>query len=142
KNGQMCISVDYCLVPRGRVPEFVELAKRHMRDNMPSYSRSGDCTGIITERHLDRLLKLLNQAREAGHEIVELEAGATVDRKTRRMPLVLILDPSDDLELMKEEIFGPILPIKPYDTPEDAIAFVNAGERPLGLYVFGHDDAR
>src|SRR5262245_17536755 len=86
KNGQMCISVDYCLVPRKRVPDFVELAERHMHDHMPSYSRSGDCTGIITARHLDRLLKLLNQARETGHEIVELEAGATVDRNTRRMP--------------------------------------------------------
>ena len=142
KNGQMCISVDHCLVPRKRVPEFVELARRHMRDNMPSYSRSGDCTGIITERHLDRLLKLLNQARETGHEIVELEPGAVVDRKTRRMPLVLVVDPRDDLERMKEEIFGRILPIKAYDTVDDAIAFVNAGERPLGLYVFGHDDAQ
>ena len=140
KNGQMCISVDYCLVPRKRVPEFVELAKSHVRKNVPSYSRSGDCTGIISERHLNRLLTLLNQARETGHEVVELEAGGVVDRKTRRMPLVLVLDPGDELGLMKEEIFGPILPIKPYDTVEEALAFVNAGERPLGLYVFGHDD--
>jgi coniferyl-aldehyde dehydrogenase len=139
KNGQMCISVDYCFVPRKRLPEFVALAKRHMSERVPGYSRTGDCCGIITERHLDRLLALLQQARDSGHEIVELEEGASADRKTRRMPLSLVIDPSDESQLMKEEIFGPILPVKPYDSVDEVIAYVNAGERPLGLYVFGRD---
>ena len=56
KNGQMCISVDYVLVPRARMGEFVDLALRYARENVPGYSRGDDCTGIITERHLDRLL--------------------------------------------------------------------------------------
>ena len=142
KNGQVCASVDYCLVPKKRVPEFVELVKRQMREKLPSYSQTSDCTGIITERHLDRLLALLNQARAAGHEVVEIEPGSAVDRQTRRMPLVLVLDPGSEVGLMKEEIFGPILPIKSYDTLDEAIAFVNAGERPLALYVFGRDEAQ
>ncbi|WP_296448101.1 aldehyde dehydrogenase family protein [Rhodoferax sp. UBA5149] len=142
KNGQMCISVDYCLVPRTRMPEFVALAKRHMQENTPAYSRSADCTGIISERHLNRLVAMLAQAREAGYEVVDLEEGGVLDRDTRRMPLVLVLNPGDELDLMKEEIFGPILPIKAYDTLDEAIAFVNAGERPLGLYVFGHDEGQ
>jgi coniferyl-aldehyde dehydrogenase len=139
KNGQMCVSVDYCFVPRKRVPEFVALAQRHMRERVPGYSRSADCCGIITARHMERLLALLQEARDSGAEIVELEEGATADRKTRRMPLSLVIDPSDRSQLMKEEIFGPILPIKPYDSVEEVIAYVNAGERPLGLYVFGQD---
>jgi coniferyl-aldehyde dehydrogenase len=140
KNGQMCISVDYVLVPRARMRDFVELATRYVRDNVPQYSRSDDCTGIITNRHLDRLRELRKQAVDAGYEVVELEEGGTIDPETRRMPLSLVVDPGDELSLMKEEIFGPLLPVKPYDDLDEAIAYVNGGDRPLGLYVFGHDD--
>jgi coniferyl-aldehyde dehydrogenase len=142
KNGQMCISVDYVLAPRERVGEFVDLARRYVREQTPDYSNSGDCTGIITERHLDRLLALRQQAVDAGYEVVDLEEGGELNRGTRQMPLSIIVDPGDELGVMQEEIFGPLLPVKPYDSLDEAIAFVNAGERPLGLYVFGDDPAR
>ncbi|MEV6769350.1 aldehyde dehydrogenase family protein [Nocardia sp. NPDC051030] len=141
KNGQMCISVDYCLVPRNKIDDFVGLAQTHMAERAPSFSETGDCTGIITERHLDRLIDLLEEARDAGCTIVELEPAAKVDRASRRMPLSLILDPADDLGVMQEEIFGPILVVKPYDSIDEAITHVNEGERPLGLYVFAKDEA-
>jgi coniferyl-aldehyde dehydrogenase len=141
KNGQMCISVDYVLAPRERVGEFVDLARRYVREQTPDYSSSGDCTGIITERHLDRLLALRQQAVDAGYEVVDLEEGGELNRDTRQMPLSVIVDPGDELGVMQEEIFGPLLPVKPYDSLDEAIAFVNAGERPLGLYVFGDDEA-
>ena len=141
KNGQMCISVDYVLVPRARMREFVDLALRYARENVPGYSRGGDCTGIITERHLGRLLALRQQAVDAGYEVIDLEEGAQVNRATRQMPLSLVLDPGDELGLMQEEIFGPLLPVKPYDDVTEAISFVNSGERPLGLYIFGDDAA-
>ena len=141
KNGQMCISVDYCLVPRSRTGEFVGLARQYVQENLPAYSRSGDCTGIITERHFDRVIELREQARDAGYEVIELEDGGITDRASRRMPLSLVLDPGPELGVSKEEIFGPLLPIKPYDSLDEAIGVINDGERPLGLYVFGHDDA-
>ena len=141
KNGQMCISVDYVLVPRAQVGEFVKLARRHMSEQTPGYSSSSSCTGIITERHLDRLIELRQQAIDAGAEVIELEEGAAVNRDTRQMPLSLIVNPGDELKVMQEEIFGPLLPVKPYDGIDAAIAYVNAGERPLGLYVFGRDEA-
>ena len=87
KNGQMCISVDYVLAPRDRLGEFVDLARRYVQEHTPGYSQSDSCTGIITERHLDRLLELRQQAVDAGYEVVDLEDGATVDRDTRQMPL-------------------------------------------------------
>ena len=141
KNGQMCISVDYVLAPRERIGEFVDLARQYVREQTPDYSQSGDCTGIITERHLDRLVELRQQAVDAGYEVVDLEEGGAVNRDTRQMPLSLIVDPGEELGVMQEEIFGPLLPVKPYDSLDEAIAFVNAGERPLGLYVFGGDQA-
>ncbi|MEO6317925.1 MAG: aldehyde dehydrogenase family protein [Acidimicrobiales bacterium] len=140
KNGQMCISVDYVLAPRAQLDELVELARRHMQDHVPGHTGSASNTGIITERHLDRLIELRQQAIDAGATVIDLDEGATVDRTSRQMPLSLIVDPADDLAVMQEEIFGPLLPIKPYDTLDEAIAHVNAGERPLGLYVFGDDE--
>lgn len=141
KNGQMCISVDYVLVPRAEVSEFIDLARRYVKERTPGYSSSNSCTGIITERHLDRLIEMRRQAVDAGYEVIDLEDGGMVNRDTRQMPLSLIVDPGNDLGVMQEEIFGPLLPVKPYDSLDDAIAFVNAGERPLGLYVFGDDEA-
>ncbi len=141
KNGQMCISVDYCLVPRGEVERFVDLSVAFMAAAAPGYSRSGECTGIVSERHLDRLSGMLDEARARESRVVPLENDDTVDAATRRMPMSLVIDPASDLRIMTEEIFGPILPVVPYDTLDQAIAMINAGERPLGLYVFGDDRA-
>ena len=141
KNGQMCISVDYCLVPRVDVPKFVDLANTFLRAAAPDYSRGSECTGIISERHFDRLQGLLREALERGCQIVPLETNGNADRAARRMPLSLVVDPPFDLHMMKEEIFGPILPVIPYDTVADAVNSINAGERPLGMYVFGEDQA-
>jgi coniferyl-aldehyde dehydrogenase len=142
KNGQMCISVDYALVPRDEVETFVDEAKTFMAKSAPGYSRGDDCTGMISNRHLDRISDMLAEARDSQCRIVDLEDDdGEIDRTTRRMPMSLVVDPSPDLRIMQEEIFGPILPIVPYDDLDSAIASINAGERPLGLYVFGSDTA-
>ncbi len=136
KNGQMCISVDYCLVPRDQLEKFAELAQAYAREAMPGYCASGSCTGIISTRHLERIERLLAQARERGCDVRPLEPTGESDPETRRLPISLVIDPPEDLGLMEEEIFGPVLPVKPYDSLDEAIAYINAGERPLGLYVF------
>ncbi|TMK27017.1 MAG: aldehyde dehydrogenase family protein [Actinobacteria bacterium] len=141
KNGQMCISVDYCLVPRERLEEFASLAAAHARESMPGYCTSDSCTGMISTRHLERIEGLLEDARARGCDVRALEEPGDLDPATRQLPMSLVIDPPDDLALMQEEIFGPILPIKAYDNIEQAIDHVNAGERPLALYVFAKDDA-
>jgi coniferyl-aldehyde dehydrogenase len=141
KNGQMCISIDYCLVPRGQLEEFARLAAEHVRESMPGYCSSESCTGIITNRHLERIERLLAEARERGCDIRALEDAGAVDPATRQLPMSLVIDPPDDVGLMREEIFGPVLPIKAYDSVGDAVDYVNAGERPLALYVFAKDEA-
>jgi coniferyl-aldehyde dehydrogenase len=141
KSGQMCITVDYCLVPRDQLERFAGLAAEYVRDAMPGYCESDSCTGIITGRHLDRLQSLLQDARARGCDVRTLEETGAVNPDTRQLPISLVLDPPDDLALMREEIFGPILPIKAYDDLDDAIDYVNAGERPLALYVFAQDES-
>jgi coniferyl-aldehyde dehydrogenase len=137
KNGQMCISVDYVLVPRGQVEDFVTHATAYLDGELPGYASSADCTGIITQRHLERITAMTRQAEESGARVISL--GGAGDPATRRLPLALVVDPPAGLRIMQEEVFGPILPVIPYDDLQEAIAGVNAGERPLGLYVFSQD---
>jgi coniferyl-aldehyde dehydrogenase len=141
KNGQMCISVDYCLVPRDRVEDFAALAADYARESMPGFCESESCTGIISSRHAARIQEMLEEARGRGCDVRPLEEAGDFDPAARQLPISLVIDPPDDLALMEEEIFGPILPIKAYDTVDEAISFVNAGERPLALYVFAKDEA-
>jgi coniferyl-aldehyde dehydrogenase len=141
KNGQMCISVDYCLVPRGQLEEFARLAADHVRESMPGYCASESCTGMISSRHAQRIQGMLEEARARGCDVRPLEQAREFDPATRQLPISLVLDPPDDLALMQEEVFGPILPVKAYDELDEAVAHVNAGERPLALYVFSKDEA-
>ena len=140
KNGQMCISVDYCLVPRARLEDFADLAAAYVRESMPGYCTSESCTGIISSRHLERIEQLLEDARARGADVRPLEEAGEADRASRQLPMSLVIDPPDDLGLMQEEIFGPVLPIKAYDSIEQAVQYVNGGERPLALYVFAKDE--
>lgn len=137
KNGQMCISVDYVLVPRNQVDNFVQLAQDFVSSQLPGYASSPDCTAIITQRHVERISQLTQEARDSGAQILQL--GGDGDSSKRQMPLTVVVDPAADLRIMAEEIFGPILPVVPYDSLDEAISFINAGERPLGLYVFTAD---
>jgi coniferyl-aldehyde dehydrogenase len=139
KSGQMCVSVDYALVPEAERDRFVEMAKRRLETALPDYAGHKDNTGIINERHLDRLLGYLEDAEAKGATLVQI--GGAVDRGGRRMPLTLVLDVTDDMELMRSEIFGPILPVKAYRELDEAIDYINAHERPLGIYVFTESGA-
>jgi coniferyl-aldehyde dehydrogenase len=134
KNGQMCISVDYVLVPRAQVDRFVELAQAFVGED---YASGPDCTGIISERHLDRIQGLVDEAQQAGARVVPL--GGKGDAARRQLPISLVVDPPASLGVMTEEVFGPVLPVVPYDTIEQAVDHVNDGERPLALYVFSQD---
>jgi coniferyl-aldehyde dehydrogenase len=137
KNGQMCISVDYVMVPRDQIQTFVEHAERHMKQQLPDYASSADGTGMITERHLERITDMIGEARAGNARIIQL--GGDADPANRRLPLTLVIDPPAGLRIMDEEIFGPILPVVPFDDIDEAVAQINAGERPLGLYVFSKD---
>jgi coniferyl-aldehyde dehydrogenase len=133
----MCISVDYALVPRDQVDAFVRHAGQYLARELPEYASSADCTGIITQRHLDRIVAMADEARASGARVVSL--GGEAEPATRRLPLLLVIDPPEQLRIMREEVFGPILPVIPYDDLGEAVDGINAGERPLALYVYSKD---
>jgi coniferyl-aldehyde dehydrogenase len=140
RNGQTCGAVDHCLVPRAQIDEFVSLALAYVARTQPDYSATSDCVGAISDEHLARTLWLLDEARDAGCAVVRLDRGGAVDRRVRRVPIWIVVDPPVQLDLVREEILGPILPLHAYDTLDEAIARVNACEPPA-VFVFSHDGA-
>jgi len=133
--GQTCVAPDYVLVPRERVESFVGAYREAVQRLYPSLANNPDYTAIINARQLTRLQDYLDDAQAKGAHVVPLFAEA----QQRRMPHCLLLNTTDDMRVMQEEIFGPLLPIVPYDDLEQALAYVNTRPRPLALYYFGYD---
>jgi coniferyl-aldehyde dehydrogenase len=139
KRGQMCVTVDHCLVPESGVKAFTDKLAAHMAAHFAQDNAAPHACGIISERHVARLNRLIDEARASGAQVIQI--GADLQAGQRDMPFYLVVNPSDDLALMQQEVFGPILPIKTYRDTADAIATLNRGDRPLGLYVFAKDRA-
>jgi coniferyl-aldehyde dehydrogenase len=139
--GQICLAPDYVFVPRERVDDFVAAAQQSVARMYPTLLDNADYTSVINQRHHDRLAGYLDEARAAGARVVEINPAGEDFRQQphHKMPPTLILDPDDGLQVMQDEIFGPILPVKGYDNIDDTIDYVNARPRPLGLYYFGRD---
>lgn len=140
--GQVCVSPDYVLVPRGKVNAFANAFVHAFSKHYPTMKHNPDYTSIITDRQRDRLLDNIHDAETKGARVVAINPGREDFTDTRKLPMHLVLNALDDMRVMQEEIFGPILPIVPYDTLEDAIAFVNGRDRPLALYYFDWNQAR
>lgn len=134
KNGQICTSPDYVFVPEQLLEQWVEMAKRVWQAAYPVYMGHPDVTGIINHRHFDRLMGLLEEANTSEAEVVALTED-TPDRETRQMPMYLVVNPSDQLAVMKEEIFGPITAVKPYRDLEEVYRYINGHDRPLACYL-------
>lgn len=135
--GQTCVAPDYVLVPRARIEGFIEAYRQVIRRFYPQLSDNPDYTSIINPRQQARLQDYLDDAQARGARLLPLFEQS----QDRRMPHHLLLDVTDEMRVMQDEIFGPLLPIVPYDDLEQALAYVNARPRPLALYYFGYDKA-
>jgi len=138
--GQTCLAPDYLLVPEAKRDRFVAAARRilpvrYPDTNQPSY------TSVIDDKSYRRLRATLEDARQKGAEILPMVPGMTFNDQLRKIPPHLVLGVTDDMVIMQEEIFGPLLPVKTYRTLDEVIAYVNSRDRPLGFYVFTNDKA-
>ena len=141
--GQICLAPDYVMVPENKSREFVKQAADAISTMFPTLKDNPDYTSVINQRHYDRLQGYLDDARAKGAEIVELNPAKEdfSQQPYHKIPPTLVLNPTDDMAIMKDEIFGPLLPVKTYSSMDEAIGYVNAHSRPLGLYYFGNDGA-
>jgi coniferyl-aldehyde dehydrogenase len=137
--GQTCIAPDYVLLPPSKIDAFVEAMRAYVQRAYADPASSPDFTSVASERQFERLRAWLAEARARGANVIELGAG---DPARRVLPPTLVLGAPNDVRLMQDEIFGPILPLVPADSVDAAIAWVNARPRPLALYHFDHDPKR
>ncbi|HEX5378693.1 MAG TPA: coniferyl aldehyde dehydrogenase [Phenylobacterium sp.] len=141
--GQICLAPDYVFAHRDQVDGFVAAAQASVGKMFPTIRDNPDYTAIVAQRHYDRIMGYVDDARAKGARIIELkpEGEDLSQQEHRKIAPTLILDPTDDMKVMQEEIFGPVLPVKTYGSVGEAVDYINAHDRPLGLYYFGDDEA-
>ncbi|MAR29199.1 MAG: coniferyl aldehyde dehydrogenase [Gammaproteobacteria bacterium] len=139
--GQICLAPDYVFVPRDRMGEFVESSKRSVAKMYPTLLDNPDYTSVVNARHFERINGYVDEARERGVEVVEINPADEDFRQqsAHKIAPTLLIDPPEDSAVMQEEIFGPVMPIKSYDSLDETLDYVNSHDRPLGLYYFGTD---
>ena len=141
--GQICLAPDYVMVEEGQRDAFIQAATGAVTKMFPTIKDNPDYTSIVNQRHYDRIRGLVEDARAKGAKVVEINP-ANEDfsqQEHRRIPPTLVLDATDDMKIMQDEIFGPVMPVKTVKSVDDAVAYINAHPRPLGLYYFGEDEA-
>lgn len=139
--GQICLAPDYLLVPEEQEEGVIAAVQLGVHEMYPTLLDNEDYSAIISDKHFERLKGLVDDATAKGAEaIVVNPANETFSgANTRKMPLTILRNVTDDMDAMKEEIFGPVLPVKTYKAVDEAIDYINDRDRPLGLYYFGSD---
>jgi coniferyl-aldehyde dehydrogenase len=137
--GQICTNVDYLFLPEDKVEEFVGMARDIVRQRYPDIN-GNDYTSIIDERSYRRLETTLEDARRKGATLVNLVAEQSPDRRLRKFPPHIVLNPTDDMEIMQREIFGPLLPIRTYRTKQEVRDYIAARPHPLAFYIYTKDE--
>jgi len=139
--GQICLAPDYVLVPENKAKDFVTAATSAVTKMFPTLKDNPDYTSVINQRHYDRLQGYLADAKAKGAELIEINPAKEnfTQQPYYKIPPTLVVNPTDDMKIMKEEIFGPLLPVKTYKQVSEAVDYVNDHDRPLGLYYFGQD---
>ena len=128
-SGQTCVAPDYILLPRGREAELIAAFRQAVAEQLPQGLQTADYPHLVNAKHFERVRNLLN----CGNIVL----GGAYDAETLRIEPTLLTDVPLDSELMSEEIFGPLLPLVPYDEPQQALDFIRNRPRPLALYYFG-----
>jgi coniferyl-aldehyde dehydrogenase len=140
--GQTCIAPDYVMVPEGSLQAFAEKIRAQMRRMFGADPGNKDYTSVISDRHYARLEALVADAAQRGAKILQpAKPGDPNWKAHRKFPPTLVVGATDQMAVMQEEIFGPVLPVLGYRDKAEPIAFINRHERPLALYWFGKDRA-
>ena len=138
--GQTCIAPDYVLINKNREQEFVEEFEKAAAKRYPTVANNQDITWIVNDRHYQRVNSMIEDAREKGANVVQVNPkNETIPEGSRVIPLTVITNTTDDMRVLQEEIFGPVIPIKGVDSMDEAIRYVKERPRPLALYYFDSD---
>ena len=139
--GQICLAPDYVIIHKDKKEEFITEAENAIKGFYPDIKDNEDYTSIINERHYNRINSLIDDAKEKGANVHQINPSNEdfTQQEFYKIPPTIITNTSDDMRVMNEEIFGPVLPVLEYENIDDALSTINAKDRPLGLYYFGTD---
>ena len=139
--GQICLAPDYVVVHKDQKDEFIKETKDAVSEYFPDLKNNDDYTSIINEKHYDRLQELLDDAIEKGANVDEINPANEdfTQQEFYKMPPTIVTNTTDDMKIMQEEIFGPLLPVVEYDEIDEATKLINSKDKPLGLYYFGNN---
>ena len=139
--GQICLAPDYVIIHKDKKEEFITEAENAIKEFYPDIKDNEDYTSIINERHYNRINSLIDDAKEKGANVHQINPSNEdfTQQEFYKIPPTIITNTSDDMRVMNEEIFGPVLPVLEYENIDDALSTINAKDRPLGLYYFGTD---
>ncbi|WP_146907428.1 coniferyl aldehyde dehydrogenase [Arenimonas daejeonensis] len=141
--GQTCVAPDYVLVPREQRDEFVRAYMASVRRRYPAVSANPDYSAVVNHRQADRLRAWIDDARDRGVTVMQHRPDSDPPPPgVEVIPPTVLLDPPDEAMVMQEEIFGPLLPVKSYDSHDAAIAYIQGRDRPLAFYAFDRDRRR
>lgn len=143
-SGQICLDVDYAMVPANQLTDYIHLIVEQLEQAFPTYSDNPEYSAIINDAAYKRITGMLAEAQQRGTQLLTINPNhdAVPDATKRLIPLTLAINPDPDLQIAKNEIFGPILSIFTYETLDEAIAFINTHEKSLAMYVFGKNKAQ
>jgi len=142
-GGQTCVAPDYVMVPRAQRDAFVTAYLASVKRRYPTLADNPDYTVTVNSRQATRLRAWLADAQSRGVEIVQhAPTGETIPAGLELIPPTVLLDPPDESMIMREEIFGPLLPVISYDSHDQAIAYILGRDKPLAFYPFDRDSER
>jgi coniferyl-aldehyde dehydrogenase len=139
--GQICLAPDYVIVHKEKKDEFISEIENAINEYYPTMKDNDDYSSIINQRHFDRINSLIEDAKEKGADINEINPSNEdfSQQEFFKIPPTIVTNTTDDMKIMNEEIFGPVLPVLEYENLTDALSTINLKDRPLGLYYFGND---
>lgn len=138
--GQVCLSPDYVFVPEDQLQDFVGLAEKTITEMFPTMLNNPDYSSVINERHYQRLLSYLEDAKEKECTIRQVNPAKedfSQQEGVHKIPMTLFVEPTEDTLVMQNELFGPFICVKAYKKIDSCIDYINSHPRPLGLYYFG-----
>jgi len=140
--GQTCVAPDYLQLPRGKTEAFVRDFTAQVSKMYPSMLNNPDYTSVINDKQYTRIQGYLDDARRQGAKVIEINPANEDFTNSRKIPVTVVTGVTPAMQIMQNEIFGPILPIMEYSALDDALKFVNDGPRPLALYYFDYNEGR
>jgi coniferyl-aldehyde dehydrogenase len=140
-GGQICIAPDYVMVHETQVDQFLMAYDKAVSELYPNGPGSTQFTSVINEHHFKRLCTLIEDAKSKKARVIEVGVNPKEARqRINTLPPTVVLNVTDEMDIMREEIFGPVLPVMTYENMDDAIEYINTHPRPLALYYFGGDN--